>query len=709
MRIRKKLLLLLLTISLVPVILAGVLNRSTMYRVSTTMASGTRDYLVGQAKSHLQTLVNWHGRMLERQRKTIQLMVTHQARAVENKLRLRPKATRRLYLASDYDRGDDLPPGMVASKQHMRKDDNGKLSPVQITYDEQVYFLPKGVNAAAVAGDMAALATMPDTYRELYALRPDLLYWQYTALESGVFTSYPGHGGYPETYDPRRRPWYKQAKARGGISALRMSDVSAGTITLSVSMPVFAPDGQFAGATGIDVPINALFADLSLPQAWDKVAVVMLAIVRPSSDAPLERRVMVVRRAAQSTKRADWTQATRPDFLYSEDRDGFEEMLNMCRECAGVQDMPYKGRRSLWAFGQMSEVAVFPVVIVPYDVVVAEADRIEEHMMSGVVRALVITGALSLLVVAAAVIVAFFSSRYITEPVEQLVRAAEKLGAGDFATRVEIKTGDELEELGAVFNAMGPHLEERERMKQSLGLAMEIQQHLLPRGTPALDGLDIAGQVIYCDETGGDYYDFIELVGLGPGKLGVAVGDIAGHGIAAALLMASARAVLRSHADQHGADLKSLFSVLNKHLVHDTDSSRFMTLFYGLIDAEAKTLAWASAGHDPALWRRRADGTIEELASTGIVLGILDDQVFECEGPVALASGDVVVITTDGIAEAHNNRDELFGRGRLRDVLSANADRSAQGIFDAVMSAVNEFAEGHPQDDDITLVVIKVQ
>ena len=330
----------------------------------------------------------------------------------------------------------------------------------------------------------------------------------------------------------------------------------------------------------------------------------------------------------------------------------------------------------------------------------------EKHVLDKMFQGLQVTGAVLTGVIVVVVIVALRSSRAVTQPVMQLREVAERLSGGDYNTRVRIRTGDELQELGDIVNDMGPKLREREEMKRSLSLATEIQQHLLPQEPPALAGFDVAGASHYCDETGGDYYDFIELMELGPERLGIAVGDVTGHGIGAALLMASARGVLRSHAARHG-DLGELFAALNAHLVRDTGEGRFMTLFYGVLDGASRSLCWTSGGHDPPMWLRATSGRVEELATTGIPLGILDGSAYTQEGPVTLESGDVVLIGTDGIWEAADPDDALFGKDRLRELLAARAGASAANIHAAVVQAVSDFRRAAPQTDDITLVVIK--
>jgi len=185
------------------------------------------------------------------------------------------------------------------------------------------------------------------------------------------------------------------------------------------------------------------------------------------------------------------------------------------------------------------------------------------------------------------------------------------------------------------------------------------------------------------------------------------VGDVTGHGVGSAMLMASARAILRSHATLHGNNLAELFDVLNVRLVRDTGDARFMTMFYGVLDGTTQTLSWVSGGHDPAHWVHAETGEIEELTNTGMALGVIEETDYEQAGPIPLARGDVVVIGTDGIWEAHNAAHESFGKERLREILSRNRGRSAREIYEAVVEAVQAFEVGSEQEDDITLVVIK--
>jgi serine phosphatase RsbU (regulator of sigma subunit) len=305
---------------------------------------------------------------------------------------------------------------------------------------------------------------------------------------------------------------------------------------------------------------------------------------------------------------------------------------------------------------------------------------------------------------------AFYLARRLNRPIRRLHQGMEKVSQGQLDTRLKpLRSHDEFELLISHFNQMTAGLAEREKMKRSLALAMEIQQYLLPQQAPRIANFEIAGQSKYCDETGGDYYDFIELKELGPDKVGIALGDITGHGIGAALLMASARAVLRSQAVTHGADLPRIFDGINRHLVRDTDERWFMTLFYGIIDGPGRAVTWTSAGHDPAFWFRRELNRIEELPheNSGLPLGITEATDYNSQGPITLQTGDVLLVGTDGIWEAKNPAGEQFGKGRLRHVLESCSTEPALKIRSTIIDAVTQFRDTAPQLDDITLVVIK--
>ncbi len=708
MKIRWKLLILMLAIALVPLITGTVLNRTSMRRLGAHLASDRRTDLTENARQHLRHIVDGYGEIITRDAEILEQALIIQADGVEDRLAMKPPASPQLFFGEDYDKGVNLPSGMKASASLKRLGPDGKVVPIQVTYDQQVCVLVAGVDRKAAADDLARLSTMHEAYRPLHESNAKRISWQYTSLETGIHTSYPGHGGYPPDYDPRKRLWYTQAREEGSLTwTLPAVDVSTRTVALTLAMPVHYPDGSFAGVTAIDVPLESIFSELTLPDQWSNTAASLLVFPGLKGDES-EGKLVILTQKSYEGHGKDWRGPELKQYLISEDADELKALMaDAVAGKSGVRKMRYKGQDALWAYGAGGAEKQFPIIIVPYEKVVAEAAGAEKYVLAQIAQGLRVAGIVMVSVVIIIAIVAFLISRRVTRPLVHLADAAERLAAGDYDAGVQIRTGDELQELGEIFNDMGPKLRQHAEMQRSLAVAMEIQQQLLPSESPKIDGFDVAGTSIYCDETGGDYYDFIDLMDIGTGKLGIAVGDVTGHGIGAALLMASARGVLRSHAGRHGGDLSELFSVLNTHLVRDTGETRFMTLFYGVLDANNRSLMWTSGGHDPAIWLRRSMGKIEELPNTGVPLGILEDATFERVEPVTLEAGDIVAIGTDGIWEAANAAGDMFGKDRMREVLSASVEKSAAEIHTSVVAAVNEFLGSTHQQDDITLVIIK--
>ncbi|MGL1930850.1 MAG: SpoIIE family protein phosphatase [Desulfotalea sp.] len=245
--------------------------------------------------------------------------------------------------------------------------------------------------------------------------------------------------------------------------------------------------------------------------------------------------------------------------------------------------------------------------------------------------------------------------------------------------------------------------------KKALVLAGEVQKSLLPQHAPTVNGLDIAGRNVSCDEVGGDYYDFFLQQEQSNTTFSVAVGDISGHGVDAALLMSSSRAFLRLHASQQES-LTEMIDAMNMHLVNDVrESGRFMTLFYLSIHSDLKSLEWVRAGHDPAILFSPSTGTFEELKGAGMALGFVTD--YKCVSNVkeGLQPGDILALGTDGIWETVNIKGEMFGKERFKSLLENNHNLPATGILDIVFQELELFRDGQKADDDVTLVIIKIK
>jgi phosphoserine phosphatase RsbU/P len=285
--------------------------------------------------------------------------------------------------------------------------------------------------------------------------------------------------------------------------------------------------------------------------------------------------------------------------------------------------------------------------------------------------------------------------------------AAGKLAKGDFGQVLPVRSQDEVGELTASFNAMARQLEERMRLKESLDLAKEVQQNLLPQQSINFRGLDIAGKSLYCDDTGGDYYDFLRFPELGEDRIGVAVGDVADHGISSALLMTTTRALLRSRIIRSGT-LSQIVGDVNRLLGVDTAlSGNFMTLFVMVIDCKNKWIQWVRAGHDAAEVYDPVSDSFRELGGSGLALGVDDAWSYQEYQDAGCSGNEIILIGTDGIWEAENPLGERFGKERLRQIVRQHRRSSSADIIETVFSAIADFRQTSVQADDITLVIVK--
>jgi sigma-B regulation protein RsbU (phosphoserine phosphatase) len=286
-----------------------------------------------------------------------------------------------------------------------------------------------------------------------------------------------------------------------------------------------------------------------------------------------------------------------------------------------------------------------------------------------------------------------------------MIGIARKVRKGHFHQKVRVVSNDELGILGDGMNAMTDGLIERDRLRRGLYLAQEIQQALLPQKCPNIDGLDIAARSLYCDETGGDYFDFI---GNDTKQLNVVIGDVSGHGISSAILMASVRAFLRQRAHLPG-NLSRILSDVNRQLITDVeDSGNFMTLFYLRLDPVKRCLSWIRAGHDPAIFYHPFSDRFDDMHGKGTALGITKQAVFEENQKTGLTAGQIIVLATDGVWEARNKEGNMFGKEPLYHIVRQNRNAVAEDILDKCFQSLEEFQIDAVREDDITMVVIKI-
>lgn len=326
----------------------------------------------------------------------------------------------------------------------------------------------------------------------------------------------------------------------------------------------------------------------------------------------------------------------------------------------------------------------------------------------------------ALVCVAAIVIVAMVSYAFaqrLTTPLSRLLEGVERISGGDLKTHIEVHTGDEIETLADAFNSMTANLEkyihdltavtaEKERIGAELNVATQIQKDMLPNIFPPFPErreFDIYASMDPAKEVGGDFYDFFMV---DESHLAVVMADVSGKGVPAALFMVIAKTIIKNQA-LTGNPLDQVFDRANDQLCENNGEGLFVTAFMGLLDLNTGDFTYVNAGHNAPLLRRK-NGSYEYLQmDPGFVLAGLDGMRYE-SSQLELGEGDTLFLYTDGVTEALNPEEELFGEDRLRDALNDDRGRELRvsELLPYVRSALEEFAQGAEQADDITMLGI---
>lgn len=593
----------------------------------------------------------------------------------------------------------------------------GDRRPVPVSLAHGVFLLVPNVSPWQVAGDIRWLARLTPFYRAIWSGGNENFLWLYTTLESGVHFAYPGHGGYPDDFDPRTRPWYQRAlNSQAPVWTVAQLDATTQRAVFTASAPVHRPDGTVAGVSGIDLPVIDVIGRVDLPDDWREHARVMMVTTNFDErdvDAlgDVAPAITILARQEYAETTASWRTQFELQTLESKNAEAQARLVSgLLSRQPGTMTWPYEGRAHQVAYAPLPDGTTFLVVLIPLDIITQAAERVSEAAIARTRGQLLTNGIVIATVAVLVILVSFLGSQAVTRPILRLTELARRIARGDFEGRVDIRTRDELEMLGRSFNNMVPQLEERVRMRQSLLLAMDVQQALLPKGPPPLREFEIAGSSIYCDETGGDYFDYIPVGNVADDdaatSLAIAVGDVTGHGASAAMLMTTGRALLRARLQQPGT-LAEVVCDVNRLMSADSPYGRFMTLFLLRIDLERQELCWVSAGHEPACFFGPGGSDMEALRGTGIPLGIRSDWRFSDDRMPLPEPGKFILIGTDGIWEARNHERHMFGRDRLEEIIRKHSHGTADELRQAVVDAVEAFQAGAPREDDVTLVVIR--
>jgi phosphoserine phosphatase RsbU/P len=717
MRFFPKLLMLLTTIALIPLLCVTLYEWMATRRLSAEISSHASSILSREASGMLEQAVETYARLVRDQASTLEMIVEIQAREMERLLVQEPPVMPTVYFSEDFDQG--LVPGMVAaSPRYDKVDIDGNLIPGRISLDDVDFNLAPGVDRESAAGDIARLAAMAPVYKTFYEKHSNILISLYTALESGVISSYPGMGGYPENYDPRVAPWYTITKNADRLVWNPPSvDETGMGILAGVGKPIRWPDGSFAGVTAVDVS-NIQELPSTFPNAqWAANLQVFLALVdtRPITNE-MGLRMVGVKDYHKEIK--DWTTPLQEVWLESEDREKYQQVVSEIREGkSGTVRMPFDGRDSLWAYGLIDTDATALVFIVPMENVLAKADEMDAFILGQEYRELAFFGAIAMLAMVIVVLFSYLCSRSIASPLRALANATEAIAEGNLDVQIPTVTSkDEVSDLTRSVASMKRDLKKyidelteaaasRERIESELRIAREIQMSFLPQvfpQPPRGSEFSIFASIQPAREVGGDLYD---LFLVDNSNLFFAIGDVSGKGIPAALFMAKTKTMLKSIAHGHRAP-HEILQAMNSELGQGNETCMFVTFFCGVLNTCTGEILFCNAGHNPPLLIRNQGEVTFLHPEKSLMLGVFEEAQYKTER-MLLEPGDGLFLYTDGVTEAANEENVFYSAGRLLDDISSFGRLAPAETIAGIINQLRSFCGSAPQSDDIAMLMVR--
>ncbi|MCL2689128.1 MAG: SpoIIE family protein phosphatase [Chitinispirillia bacterium] len=537
----------------------------------------------------------------------------------------------------------------------------------------------------------------------------------FLGTESGFSITYdPFSSDENAVFDPRTRPWYTGAKERGGTYwTSSYIGASSGKYMVTCSHPFYGRDGTLKGAVGIDVIIDDLNNEVvNIDVGENGYAFIMDAAATVMASRELEGS-----EAARSIKISEFIK-NNPQYnnivnMIVEGETGFERVITD------------EGEKFV-AFAPITAAGWSVVTVLPIAEIMglvkensAAIERMTAETLSAVRSAIMLTLTVFIFVFAAAVLAVIYFARTfsdkITQPIVTLEKGLERIAGGELDTKIEIKTGDEIEVLGGSVNSMAQKLKEhiktlqsvtaeKERIGAELHVAKNIQASMLPCIFPPYPDrteFDIYALMQPAKEVGGDFYDFFFVDN---NTLVVTAADVSGKGVPAALFMVIAKTLIKNTA-QSGKSPSQVFQIVNDMLCENNTAAMFVTAFMGYLDVTNGKLTFVNAGHTPPILD---SGRGHDFLKTrpGFVLGGIEGMRYE-QSEVTLKKGDELFLYTDGVTEAMNSKKEMFGKERLIEVIDTNHNQPIKEFTISIKQEIDNFAQGLEQSDDITMLSLR--
>jgi len=500
----------------------------------------------------------------------------------------------------------------------------------------------------------------------------------------------------------RQRSWYLNAKETGyAVITDTYEDATGYGLVVTFSIPVYGENGEFKGVIGADLSIREL-SNVVMEITSGGVEFVMLL-----------GKDRVIASSTVGEAKGAYELPLGIEEIYN-NKNGFFTL-----SVINIADMEQRAIESYviwdslvltdWKFVGVTSIAG---IVAPVEEMKASINTLTGKAVTDAQKTATATSIATLLSIAGILIFGFFyarkTSNSISSPLLSLTKDAIKIGQGELDHFLDVKTGDEIETLAGTINKMVTNIKyitgEKERISAELDVATKIQASLLPCIFPAFphrDEFDIYASMQPAKEVGGDFYDFFLI---DEDTLAVVMADVSDKGVPAALFMVIAKTLIKNNA-QEGKSPKEVFEVVNNLLCENNEASMFVTAFLGYLDIPSGKFTYVNAGHNPPLFK--TDGQFNWIKTKpGFVLAGMEDMFYK-EYEVVFKPGDKLFLYTDGITEAMNNENALFGNNRLFDTLNAHLNSPLEEIDMSIKREIENFVEGAEQADDITMLTLK--
>jgi len=584
-------------------------------------------------------------------------------------------------------------------------------------YAASVALLAPGVTVEEVSADLKLCANLDNIFIPI--LQNDYNLTQiYVGTESGIAQLYPWATDIPASFDPREREWYKMAKqTRSSGWTNVMIDAVSGKPMITFFRPIYNASRELIGVVGADVTIETINQKIINTQVGKNGYAFLV-----------DSHGSVIAHPGMQIKNKKWDETLEMESLLQTKNPALFKMVGeMITGNSGVNRMMLEGEEKYIAYAPITRTGWSIAVVMPVAEIVAPIEATKVRIDSATadfskninsqinqMQLILIITTIGMLVIVA--VAAILLSRRITRPIVALNKGVKVIGSGDLNHRLNVSTGDEIQDLAGAFNKMAEDLQvyirdlqqttsAKERIESELRVATEIQSSMLPRLFPPFPDrqeFDLYAIMNAAREVGGDFYDFFFV---GQNKLYFVIGDVCGKGIPAALFMAISKTLLRTEGLRGFSPEEVLFSV-NNTLYPDNEASMFFTGLCAVLDTDTGEITIANGGHNPPVISSGGKPFEYIQLPKGLVVGAMPDTKYESR-TYKLQPHDTIFLYTDGVTEAMDPDQQLYSEGRLLKCLNSMQGKSASEIIHGVRADIDVFARGAEQWDDITMLALE--